>query len=77
MQRGFEYFVPRPDPRERGVDQNEAPNEAAILGCKGEADHVADIVGDQVDLFDLIVIEDGRQVTGLRLLVISTWRLGR
>jgi hypothetical protein len=45
-----------------------------MLGHEGEADHIADVMGDQIDLPDLQRIEHTGNVIALRLLVIPAHR---
>ena len=68
-QRVLEDLLPRPDAWHRRIDQDEARDSLGILRGKGIADHVADIVRDEVGSVDLQCIEHAGHVAGLRLLV--------
>jgi hypothetical protein len=48
-----------------------------MLGGQGVADHVADVVGDQLGLLDLQRVHDGGDVLALVLLVVAAFRVGR
>ena len=50
---------------------------SGCCGGKGEADHVADVVGDQVGLARLQRVQDARDVLGLILLVVAAGGLRR
>ena len=50
-------------------------NAAAVLGGEGIAHHVADIVGDEIDLADLQVVQHARNVVSLGLLVVAPGRM--
>jgi hypothetical protein len=67
----LEDLLPGADARQRRVDQHEAMDAIAMLGGEGVADHVADVVGDQVGLGDLQGVEHARHVLPLRLLVVA------
>jgi hypothetical protein len=75
-QRVLEDLLPRPDAGDGCIDQDEARHAAWILRRQGIADHVADIVGDKVDLVDAQRIEHARHVDALCLLVKASRGLG-
>jgi hypothetical protein len=47
------------------------------LGGEGIADHVADVVSDEIGLFDAEAIEHAGDIMGLGFLVIASFRVGR
>ncbi len=69
--RAADDLFPRPDAGERCVHDDEASHAIGILRCKRIADHVADIVGDEIGLRELQLVENARDVAGFRLLVVS------
>jgi hypothetical protein len=48
-----------------------------MLGGQGVADHVADVVGDQLGLLDLQRVHHRGDVLALVLLVVAAFRVGR
>ena len=76
QQRVLQDLLPRADPRHRSVDQNEARHPLRVLHGEGVADHVADIVRDEIGAIDLERVENARHVAGLGLLVVSRGRFG-
>ncbi len=52
-QRVLQNLVPGADAGDRRVHQDQMADPARILGDEGVGDHVADIVGDHVDLADV------------------------
>jgi hypothetical protein len=76
-QRVLEDLLPWPDAGQGGVDQNEARHAAWVLRRKRIADHVADIVRDEVNVVDAQRIEHARHVDTLCLLVKASRGLGR
>ena len=69
QQRVLEDLLPRPDAGQRRIDQHEARDPLRMLRREGVADHVADVVRDEVGALDLQRIEHAGDVAGLRLLV--------
>jgi hypothetical protein len=53
------------------------PARDALGGGKGIADHVADVVGDKIGLLDAEAVEHARDVAGLGLLAVASFRVGR
>src|SRR5438045_9736670 len=47
-ERVFEDFLPWSDARQRRIHQNKPRDPAWVLRCEGIADHIADVVGDEV-----------------------------
>ena len=77
-QGGASYdLVPRADPRERGVHHHPAGDAIRILRSEGVADHVADIMGDKIGLFDLEFVKNTRDIAALRFLVIAIFGVRR
>src|SRR5215472_17061544 len=63
--------VPRTYPGKRRIDNDKLLYSLRMLGSKGIADHVADIVGHKVGLVDLERIEHAGDVFGLGFLVVT------
>jgi len=59
----------RPAPVHPGGEFRDA---SRLAGCEGVADHVSDVVGDEIDLVDLERVEYGGDVARLGLLVVAT-----
>ena len=70
-------LVPGPDPGQRRVHDHEAGDPPRKLRREGVADHVADVVGDEVGPVDRERIEDARDVPPLGLLVVAALGPGR
>jgi hypothetical protein len=66
--------VPRTDAGQRRVDQDELADAIGMLGGKGVADHVADVVGDEVNLVHLQRVKHSGNVLTLSLFVIAAGR---
>jgi hypothetical protein len=66
--------IPGADARQRRVDQDKLAHAIAMLGGKGVTDHVADIVGDKIDLADFQCVQDSVNVLALSLFVVPTGR---
>ena len=69
QQRVLQDLLPRADPRQRRIDQHETLDPLGMLGGKGEAHHVADVVRDEIDLLDPERGKHARHVASLGLLV--------
>ncbi len=76
-QRTLEDLVPGPDSRDRRVHQHEMGHPLGLFGHEGVGDHVADIVGDHVDLAHVQGVQHAGDVLALGLLVIARGRVGR
>jgi hypothetical protein len=63
----------RPTPG-NGVDQDELADAIGMLGGKGVADHIADVVGDEVNLVHLQRVEHSGYVLALSLFVVAAGR---
>jgi hypothetical protein len=61
-QRVFEDLLPRPDAGQRCVDENEPRDAVGILRGKSIADHVADIMRDEVGSVDFQLVKHARHV---------------
>ena len=66
--------VPRTDAGQRRVDQDELADAIGMLGGKGVADHVADVVGDKVNLVHLQRVEHSGYVLALSLFLVAAGR---
>ena len=77
QQRVLQDFLPRADAGQRRVDEDEARHTLRMLDGKGVADHVADIVGDEIGAVDLQRVEHAGDIAGLGLLVVAALGLGR
>src|SRR5262249_58780630 len=66
--------IPRPYSGKRGIDEDELAYAAWILGGKCITNHVADIVSDKIDLFDLERIKHAGHIRSLGLFVIASRR---
>src|SRR5712671_1787087 len=75
-QRVFEDLLPRSDSGQRRVDENETRDSVGILRRKSIADHVADIMRDEVGAVDFQLIKYACHIAGLRLLVKASGGLG-
>ena len=69
--------VPRPMPGSGASIRTNLRDAIGILGGKGVADHVADVVGDKVGLVDLQRVEHAGNILALRLLVVAACRAAR
>jgi hypothetical protein len=67
-QRVLEDFFPGTDAGHRRVDQHEAGYALGLLRGQGEADHVADVVRDQIVAVDLQRGQHGGDVARPRFL---------
>src|SRR5260370_25440608 len=65
----FEDLFPWPDAGQWRIDWNEPRNAVRILRGKSVANHVANIMRDEVNSVDFQLIKHARHVAGLRLLV--------
>ena len=72
----LEDLLPRTDARDRRVHQHKLRHLLRILRNEGIAHHVANIVGDNIGLFDLQRLQHAGDILALRLLVIAFRRLG-
>lgn len=70
-------LVPGSDAGKRCVHDDEALDPAGVLHGEREADHVADVVGDEVHLVELQRVEYARNVMALCLLVVAAGRTRR
>jgi len=61
-QRILQDLVPWTDARHRSVQDGEFRDASRLAGCEGVADHVSDVVGDEIDLVDLERVEYGGDV---------------
>ena len=69
--------VPRANARQWGIDQDEFRDTVRVLSCKGVANHIADVMCDEVGFVDLQCIEYDGNIFGLGLLVVPTgWLRG-
>src|SRR5262245_2285168 len=68
----LEKLLPGPDPRQWRIDQHESLDPFGMQGGKGEPNHVADVVRDEIDLLDPQRGEHPRHVARLGFLVEST-----
>jgi len=73
----FQNLVPRPDAGERRIDDDPFGDAGRILRGERIADHVADVVGDEIGLVDLERVHHPGDVGALRLLVVAALRLRR
>lgn len=71
----FENLLPRADAGKRRVYQDESPDPLGALNGERIADHIADIMGDEIGLCDLQGVQHPCNVACLRLLVEATGRL--
>jgi hypothetical protein len=71
QQRVLQHLVPWTDARQGSIDRNKAPHAFRVLDGEGVADHVTDVVRDQIGTINLERVENARYVAGLRLLVKS------
>src|SRR4029077_21248102 len=67
-------ILPRPDAGRRGIDQDKFRDAVGVKSRKRVANHVTDVVCDEVGLVDLQCVEHAGNIFGLRLLVVSAWR---
>src|SRR5882672_3549387 len=67
--RGLQDFFPRTNPGNWRIDKNKVLDLLGMFGGKRERNHVADVVGHQVDLVDVQRVEHALDVAGLRLFV--------
>jgi len=70
-------FIPRPDAGKRSIHCDPSVDAIRVLGGEGVADHVADVVGHEIDFVDLELVEDKRDVAALRFLVIAGFGVRR
>src|SRR3989449_5928626 len=75
-QRTRQDLVPWTDARHRSIQEGEFRDTSRLAGCEGVADHVSDVVGDEIDLVDLERVEYGGDVARLGLLVVATGGVG-
>ena len=68
----LEYFLPRSDPGQRCVHQDEPGYPVRVLGGERVSDHVADVVRDEVRPFNPERVENASHIPALCLLVVST-----
>jgi hypothetical protein len=71
QQRALEHLFPGPDARQRRIHDDEAGDPLRVLRREGVADHVAEVVGDEVGLVDPQRVQDAGDVVSLRLLVVA------
>src|SRR5262245_65990336 len=67
-------ILPWADARQRRVDQDKLADPLRMLSGESVADHVADVVGDEVDMADLQRVEDSGDVLALSLFVVTAGR---
>src|SRR6476659_2692013 len=72
----FHDLIPISDARKGSVHGYPARDALGILGGEGIADHVADVVGHEIGLFDAEAVEHAGDVAGLGFLVIASFRVG-
>src|SRR5947209_7541315 len=68
-QRALDDLFPRSDPRHRRIDQDKAPHALGVLYRKSEADHIADVVGDEINRRYSELVEDADDIASLRLFI--------
>src|SRR5262249_53691849 len=76
QQRILQDLLPGSDPWQRRIDQHETLDPLGMLDGKGEGNHVADVVRDEIDLLDPQRSQDARHVASLGLLVEPAGGLG-
>ena len=75
--RTFQYFVPRPNTRQRRIDDSPAGNAIGVLRGKRVTDHVADIMRDEIGFLDVEPVHLAGDVLRLRFFVVTGVRIRR
>ena len=76
QQRVLENLFPWPDSGHGRINQDEAPDTIRMLHGEGEANHVPDVMGYEIDLPNAELVENSRDVLRLILFVEARLRLG-
>ena len=67
----FQYFVPRTNTRQWRIDDGPSGNAIRVLGGECVADHVADIMRDEISFLDIELVHHADNVLRLGFLVVT------
>ena len=70
-------LVPRPNAGKRRIHDDPTDDAIGKLGREGVAHHDADIVGHEIDLPDVELVQNAHDVAGLRFLVVTAFGMRR
>jgi len=74
-QRIFQDFFPRSNAGQRRIQQSKSRYAVGMLRRESVANHVTNVVGDELRLFDFQRVENARDIIPLRFLVVTARRM--